>query len=74
MSPHLDSQLIYCLRGGTIVSEDPPTIFSPPAQTVDLNQVPLGRIAEEHADRVTELVERATASDKPRRSQFGSSI
>jgi hypothetical protein len=41
---------------------------------VDLNQVPLGRIAEEHADRVTELVERATASDKPRRSQFGSSI
>ena len=56
------------------MSEDPPTIFSPPAQTVDLNQVPLERIAKEYADRVTELVDRAAASDKPRRSQFGSSI
>ena len=54
--------------------EDPPTIFSPSAQTVDLNQVPLGRIAKEYADRVSELVDRATVSDTPRRSQFGSSI
>jgi hypothetical protein len=56
------------------VREDPPAILSPPAEPVDLNRVPLGQIAKEHADRVDELVDGAGTSSSPRRSQFGSSI
>jgi hypothetical protein len=56
------------------VSEDLPAISSPPTQTVDLNRVPLGQIAEEHADRANELVDCVTTNSRPRRSQFGSSI
>lgn len=56
------------------MSDDVPAIPSPPTQTVDLNCIPLGTVAELCADPANEIVGRPRTSGRPRRSQFGSSI
>lgn len=56
------------------MSDDLPAIPSPPpTPTVDLNHVPLGEIAEKYLGRVEEIADHAR-TDRPRHSQFGSSI